>query len=202
MLVHAEMNLFANDLGNMPFARRFQMPWLLVADIDRGGVFAQIIGTQALLADDWHRCCGIVVNRLRGDQRFFAQGAQELQERTGKPVWTVPFRSDISLPAEDSYSVKSAKNTQSVRDNHNASRASLPRQGEIDAHGTLAVVAVQLPYAAMTSDLAPIAHDPSFQLAWHDAPPIDDPSAVIIPEVSKLELMLLGCIKVVGRLGW
>ena len=81
---------------------------VLVGDIDRGGVFAQIIGTLDLIApEERARVCGIIINKFRGDLSLFADGVHFIRERTGIPVLGVlPFLRDLSLDQEDSLDVE------------------------------------------------------------------------------------------------
>lgn len=100
----AEVNLRAGDLANMGFAEAAGVPVVLVGDIDRGGVIAQIVGTQAVLSpDDAARIKGFAVNRFRGDPTLFDAGMTAISERTGWPaLGLVPWFDDAwRLPAED-----------------------------------------------------------------------------------------------------
>jgi adenosylcobyric acid synthase len=98
----AEVNLREHDVVNWRMAHWADAKVVLVADIDRGGVFAQIIGTLDLLApDERRRVIGLVVNKFRGDPRLFADGVHYLQSRTGLPVWLIPFLRDAHLDQED-----------------------------------------------------------------------------------------------------
>ncbi len=99
----AEINLRANDIANMGFAEAVDCPVILVADIDRGGVFAHLVGTLELLSDsERERVKGFVINRFRGDIALLQPGLDWLEARTGKPVLGVlPYVSDLHLEAED-----------------------------------------------------------------------------------------------------
>jgi adenosylcobyric acid synthase len=99
----AEINLRANDIANMGFAEAVDCPVLLVGDIDRGGVFAQFVGTLALLAPaERARTHGFVVNRFRGDRSLLDPGLEWLERETGKRVFGVlPFLDGLQLDAED-----------------------------------------------------------------------------------------------------
>lgn len=99
----AEINLRQNDIANMGFAERVDCPVILIADIDRGGVFAHIVGTLALLSESERaRVKGFVINRFRGDPGLLEPGLQWLEQRTGKPVLGVlPYLTGLHLEAED-----------------------------------------------------------------------------------------------------
>jgi adenosylcobyric acid synthase len=103
----AEVNLRKTDLANLGLARRLQAPVLLVADVDRGGVFASIYGTLALLdSDDASLVRGFAINRFRGDPALFDGAARMLEERAAKPCLGVfPFLDNVHLDEEDSVSL-------------------------------------------------------------------------------------------------
>eukprot|EP00127_Corallochytrium_limacisporum_P002009 Clim_evm9s98 gene=Clim_evmTU9s98 len=99
----AEINLRENDIANMGFAEEADVPVIIVADIDRGGVFAHLYGTLALLSEsEQARVKGFVINRFRGDISLLQSGLDWLEEKTGKPVLGVlPFLHGLNLEAED-----------------------------------------------------------------------------------------------------
>ena len=99
----AEINLRDRDIANMGFAEAADCPVILVADIDRGGVFAHIVGTLACLSEsERHRIAGFVINRFRGDIGLLEPGLAWLEEQTGKPVLGVlPYLHGMHLDAED-----------------------------------------------------------------------------------------------------
>lgn len=107
----AEINLRANDIANMGFAETVDCPVILVADIDRGGVFAHIVGTMALLSSsERKRVIGFVINRFRGDIALLQAGLDWLEAETGKPVLAVlPYLHDLYLEAEDALSSRHAR---------------------------------------------------------------------------------------------
>jgi adenosylcobyric acid synthase len=103
----AELNLRQTDLVNLGFAARHDIPVLLVADIDRGGVFASVFGTIELLQPAERELVrAFAINRFRGDPSLFASGANLLEEKTGKPCLGVfPFLENVRLDEEDSVSL-------------------------------------------------------------------------------------------------
>ncbi len=107
----AEINLRENDIANMGFAEMVNCPVLLVADINRGGVFAHLVGTLALLSEtEQARVKGLLINRFRGDLALLQPGIDWLEEKTGKPVSGVlPFLHDLHLEGEDSLARSNGK---------------------------------------------------------------------------------------------
>ncbi|ATX67324.1 cobyric acid synthase [Roseinatronobacter bogoriensis] len=106
----AEVNLRAGDIANMGFARAADVPVMLVGDIDRGGVIAQLVGTQAVIdPEDAAMVAGFVINKFRGDPRLFDDGYQLISQRTGWPGFgVVPwFERAHLLPAEDALDLAS-----------------------------------------------------------------------------------------------
>ncbi|WP_221073098.1 cobyric acid synthase [Vibrio alfacsensis] len=99
----AEINLRENDIANMGFAEEADVPVIIIADIDRGGVFAHLYGTLALLSEsEQARVKGFVINRFRGDISLLQSGLDWLEEKTGKPVLGVlPYLHGLNLEAED-----------------------------------------------------------------------------------------------------
>lgn len=103
----AEVNLREGDIANMGFAETVDCPVILVADIDRGGVFAHIVGTLALLSEsERSRVIGFVINRFRGDIALLQPGLDWLERETGKPVLGVlPYLHGLHIEAEDAVPV-------------------------------------------------------------------------------------------------
>lgn len=99
----AEINLRDRDIANMGFAEKVDCPVVLVADIDRGGVFAHIVGTLSCLSESERaRTIGFVINRFRGDIKLLEPGLEWLERQTGKPVLAVlPYLHGLFLDAED-----------------------------------------------------------------------------------------------------
>jgi len=106
----AELNLYDRDIANTQLAKILRIPIILVADIERGGVFAQIYGTIELLPDEIRPLVkGIIINKFRGDPAIFAPGVKKLEELTGIPVLGVVPYFTIPLPSEDSLSIGDKK---------------------------------------------------------------------------------------------
>ena len=102
----AEVNLYARDIANMRLAERLELPIVLVADIERGGVFAQVCGTIALLpAPVRNLVRGVIVNKFRGDPALFEDGVAILEALSGVPVLGVLPYTELDLPSEDSLSI-------------------------------------------------------------------------------------------------
>jgi len=99
----AEINLRDNDIANMGFAEAIDCPVVIVADIDKGGVFAHLMGTLELLShSEQERVVGFIINRFRGDIALLEPGIQWLEKRTGKPtLGIIPYLSNFFLDAED-----------------------------------------------------------------------------------------------------
>ena len=107
----AEINLRDSDIANMGLARAARLPVIVVGDIDRGGVFAALYGTLALLEPaDQALVAGYVINKFRGAMELLEPGIRMLGERTGRqPFGIVPWRDGLWLDAEDSLALGSAR---------------------------------------------------------------------------------------------
>ena len=121
-----ELNLKEHDLVNMAMAEMADAKCILVGDIDRGGIFASLLGSYSLLEPaEKERIVGFIVNKLRGDPRLFEDGIKILQERSGVPVLgVVPYFQDISLPEEDSVALGKRMAANAWRSGHRALFAS------------------------------------------------------------------------------
>ncbi|AMD02097.1 cobyric acid synthase [Halomonas chromatireducens] len=142
----AEINLRANDIANMGFAEMVDCPVVLVGDIDRGGVFAQLVGTLELLSEsERSRTRGFIVNRFRGDIALLEPGLDWLTERTGKPVYgTLPYLQGLLLDAEDS----------------------IGRSGRVGQGDTLKVLVPALPRISNHNDFDPLRLHPQVELSF------------------------------------
>lgn len=159
----AEINLKHRDLTNMRVAKHLQAPTILVADIERGGVFAHIVGTLELLEPDERSLIkGIVINRFRGQREILQPGIDWLEKRTGIPVIGVLPWLDQSLPAEDSLSLMERSPDSSA------------------AEITIAVI--RLPRISNFTDFDPLEAEPSVRVVYlSPKETLGYPDAVIIP---------------------
>ncbi|WP_435180117.1 cobyric acid synthase [Halorussus sp. AFM4] len=168
----AELNLRDRDLANVETARFADADVLLVADIERGGMFASVYGTLELLPDDLRdRVVGVAVTKFRGDRDLLDPGLDELASRTGVPVLGVLPHDDPGLPAEDS--------------------VSLPAPGESAVRGAddgvsddaaVTVAVPRLPRISNFTDLEPLAREPGVRVAFR--PPdagLGDADAAVLP---------------------
>ena len=114
----AEVNLRAGDIANMGFARAAEVPVVLAGDIDRGGVIAQIVGTQAVIdAEDAALIRGFLINKMRGDIRLFDEGVRFIEARTGwRGFGVVPWFAEAHrLPAEDAAELSGGPRREGLR---------------------------------------------------------------------------------------
>ncbi len=163
----AELNLKRGDIVNMSIARYAQAPVLLVGDIDRGGIFAQLLGTLWLLEpEERAHVRGFVVNKFRGDASLFDDGIQILEDRGSVPVLgVIPFFRDLRLPDEDAVSIE------------NASSASQPASVK---QTDIAVLA--LPRIANFDDFDPLEVEADVRVRYVSSPrDLGNPNAIIIP---------------------
>src|SRR5687767_12289922 len=160
----AEINLFERDLVNLPLARRVGAPAIVVGDIDRGGVFASLFGTVALLPDELRRCVGgFVVNKFRGDPALLGDATDELERRCGVPtLGVVPYLPDVAIDAEDSLALER------------------PPPERPDAVVDVAVV--RLPHISNFTDLDPLLNEPSVRVRYVTEPShLGRPDLVVLP---------------------
>ena len=152
----AEINLREGDIANMGFAEAADVPVILVADIDRGGVFAHLVGTLELLSpSERARVAGFVINRFRGDIALLEPGLKWLEQYTGKPVLGVlPYLRNFHLEAED------AINASQVReDSGDTLRVVVPVLPRISNHTDFDVLrlhpAVDLQFVSIDDEMPP-----------------------------------------------
>jgi adenosylcobyric acid synthase len=152
----SEVNLRANDIANMGFARAADVPVVLIGDIDRGGVIASLVGTQAVLdGDDAALVCGFMVNKFRGDPALFKTGMERIAQTTGWPaLGLIPYFADARLlPAEDALGLE-----QSLRDSrHDAA-------GSRRLNKRVRIAVPILPHIANFDDLDPLQAEPDVEV--------------------------------------
>jgi adenosylcobyric acid synthase len=154
----SELNLRDHDLVNLGLVTRLQVPWILVADIERGGVFGSVVGSAQLLAPEERALFrGFAVNKFRGDVSLFDEGVRILQERTAAPCLGVfPFASDVHLDAEDSLALDTR------------------RRGPVPAGARIAIV--RLPHLSNATDFRLLTW-----ADWIDAPLATGYDFIILP---------------------
>ncbi len=163
-----EINLLDHDIVNLRVAAEAGLPALVVGDIDRGGVFAALYGTVALLPDRYRQLVrGFVVNKFRGDPELLGDGLAELERRCGVPTLGVlPFVRDVALDAEDSLALDGSR----------------PRPCGAAVADTLDVVAIRFPRIANFTDLDALAIEPGVVVRFvDDAGALGDPDLVVLP---------------------
>ena len=146
----AEINLREDDIVNMGLARLVDAPVILVGDIDRGGVFAQLYGTAALLEEEERRrLAGLVINKFRGDEALLRPGLAMLEEKTGIPVLGVIPYARVDIDDEDSLS---------------------PRLGRSSHRKAVDAAVVRLPHISNFTDFAPLERHPALGVRYVDRP--------------------------------
>ena len=160
----AEINLKQHDIVNMRVARHARAPVLLVGDIDRGGIFAQLVGTMELLEPEERALVGgHVINKFRGDPSLLDSGLEFLRERTGAPVvGVVPYFTDIHIPEEDSVGLAADPAT--------------------DDEAAIDIAVMRLPRIANFDDFDPLRHEPGVRVRFvARAAEFGEPDLVVIP---------------------
>ncbi len=158
-----EINLLDGDIVNLRVAREAGLPAVVVGDIDRGGVFAALYGTVALLPDDLRACVrGFLVNKFRGDPALLGRAAAELEKRCGVPtLGVIPMVPGAAIDAEDSLAIEFS--------------ALPPAEPRFD------VVAVRFPCVANFGDLDPLRLEPGVAVRWVQRPDhLGRPNLVIL----------------------
>ena len=159
----AEINLRAGDIANMGFAEQADCPVIIIADIDKGGVFAHLVGTLALLSEsEQARVKGFVINRFRGDIALLQGGLDWLAAYTGKPVLGVlPYLHGLQLDAEDAVPITPQSAYHS---------------------GKLSVIVPRLPHISNHTDFEPLRLHPqvTFHYVGHEEP-IPAADLIILP---------------------
>jgi adenosylcobyric acid synthase len=178
----AEINLREHDFTNMRVARLAGAQVLLVGDIDRGGVFAALVGTLALLDPaDRARVGGLIVNKLRGDGAILTPGLDELAARTGVPVLgVVPWLTERLVPAEDSLDLEAFAGA---------------GDGDADA---IEIAVVRLPRIANFDDFEPLAAEPGVRVRFTATPAALHTADLVVLPGSKSTLADLAWLRETG----
>ncbi len=180
----AEVNLKDRDLVNMAMARKAQSPVVLVGDIDRGGVFAALLGTM-MIFDEWERdlVAGFIINRLHGDSAGLKPALDYIEERCQRPVFGVlPYLGDLQLPEEDGVSFRARYNKSALQ------------RDSVD------VAIIELPHLSNFTDLDPLVIEPDVSLRTvAHIRELGTPDAVIIPgsKNTAADLKALGAVGLV-----
>lgn len=160
-----EMNLKRGDIVNMAVAKYAQSPVLLAGDIDRGGIFAQLLGTLMLFDDDEKALVkGLLVNKFRGDITLFDNGIQMLEERGNVPVLgVIPYVPNLNLPEEDAVAIEPQN-----------------RSSQLSASIDIAVIA--LPRIANFDDFDSLNQERDVSVRFVSSPDkLGEPSVIILP---------------------
>ena len=159
----AEVNLNANEIVNMRIAREADVPVILVADVDRGGALASVVGTLELLGQDRERVKGIIYNKFRGDIELFRDAVTWTENYTGvKVLGVLPYLESVNLSGEDSLDI----------------------HGHINNSGQAIEIGIlKLPGISILSDFDPLTHEKDVNITFIDANTkcLDDFDALIIP---------------------
>jgi len=159
----AEINFREREIVNMRVARMADAPVLLVGDIDRGGVFASLVGTLELLNDDErNRVKGFIINKFRGDVSLLRPGLDFLERKTGRPILgVVPYFKDIAIAQEDS--------------------VYLDERQERRIEGSLDIAVVQLPYVSNYDDFDPFENFGCVVRFVKSPDSLEHPDLIIVP---------------------
>ncbi|HRZ87566.1 MAG TPA: cobyric acid synthase [bacterium] len=161
----AEINLRSHDIVNMEMARHAKAPVILAGDIDKGGVFAWLVGTlQLLTAEERAMVKGFIINKFRGDKRLLMPGVRWLDRQTGvRTLGVVPYYHDIRIPEEDSVPLDSAR-----------AEGTRSRKVTIDV--------VCLPHISNFTDFDPLERETDVALRYVRKPEeIESPDVIVIP---------------------
>jgi adenosylcobyric acid synthase len=172
----AEINLLEGDLVNLGLASKVGIPAIVVGDIDRGGVFAALYGTVALLPDELRRWVrGFVINKFRGDPALLGDALADLERRTGRPTLGVlPFAEGLTLDAEDSLALSL---TQGARRGTGSGPSA-----ESTERDPLDIVVIRFPHISNFTDVDALAVEPGASVRFVDSPDsLGQPDLVVLP---------------------
>lgn len=160
----AEINLKANDIVNMRVAKHLQAPVLLIADIDRGGALASLVGTLELLDEEERALVkGLVINKFRGDVTLLTPAIDFLEEKTGKPVLgVIPHIEQMGIDDEDSVSLEE--------------KMAVPEDGDVK------IAVIQTPKISNFTDFDALSHEEDTALYYvKDVESLGEPDLIILP---------------------
>jgi len=188
----SELNLMDGDIVNLPLVRRLKCPWLLVANDESGGVFAQVVGTKMCLSkSDWDLCVGVIVNKVKGGIEHFPAGMEMLEQMAGKPLFVVPFLDNWNVQKGAGIDIekrlaweKKAYDKKHRDDEETGKMNRSTREKPV-------VVVVVYPHSTISNDLGPLENDSRFCLEWRRKrlpKPYPITTAVILPG-SRLTLL-------------
>ena len=163
----AEINLKEHEIVNMRVARYAKAPVIIVGDIDRGGVFASLVGTMALLEPEERALVrAFVINKFRGDPSLLDSGFKALSERTGVGVaGVIPWFDDIHIPEEDSLGLDASQ-----------------KQDEASRYEHIEIVVVRLPRIANFDDIDPLLREPRVRLRYiSKRDEMGEPDLIVLP---------------------
>lgn len=161
----AEINLKKADIVNMRIARLAKAPVILVGDIDKGGVFAQLVGTLELLErKEKDLICGFVINKFRGDKKILDPGLDFLEKKSGKKVLgVIPYMKDCEVAEEDTIPLEKMS-------------------GHANGAGKVLIEVIRLPRISNSTDFEPLEREPDVSLRYIATPPMNSlPDVLIIP---------------------
>lgn len=163
----AEVNLKKEDIVNMKMAEIANAPVILVGDIDKGGVFASLVGTLELLnKKERNRIKGFIINKFRGDKRLLEKGLRFLEKKTGKPVLgVIPYSKEIMIPEEDSVSLENRRGGNGKR-----------------ALKEINITVIKLPFISNFTDFDALENEPDVSLEYaSDKNELAGADVIIIP---------------------
>ena len=180
----AEVNLFDSDFVNFKTALHSDAPVILVADIDKGGVFAQIIGSLAVIPEEHKKLVkGIIINRFRGDPKLFDKGIEYLEQETNIPVLgLIPYYQHIQIDSEDGLQLNQFTDPSEVIDKNKIN-----------------VAVIKLPHISNFTDFAPLEYDGGIQIHYlNQLRNLDNYQLVILPGSKNVR----GDIRWLNASGW
>ncbi|TVO91984.1 cobyric acid synthase CobQ [Shewanella algae] len=164
----AEINLRQGDIANMGFAEAVDCPVILIADIDKGGVFAHLVGTLALLSEsEQARVKGFVINRFRGDISLLQSGLDWLEAHTGKPVLGVlPYLDALHLDAEDALVQPTAQSQGAAAEPPTTAQSARAQSETAQAGMRLRVGVLVYPRISNHTDFDPLRLHPDIEFCY------------------------------------